>query len=209
MGLISKKKGLQPLCPPPPCQADELSIFRGDMLKFARMHLRNDDSAEDAVQEALASAYASLKTFNNQSQLKTWVFSILKNKIVDVIRERVRLPNAGPDVNEIPEDTIDDMFDDHGRWKDETRPTNWDSPEKCFSNGQFWQVFEICLTRLPENAAKIFMMREIMGFDTGEICKDLAISPENCWVILHRARMVLRLCLNERWFKSENHNAEL
>jgi RNA polymerase sigma-70 factor (ECF subfamily) len=209
MSRISEKKGASNLIPPLLCQADELSIFRGDMLKFARMHLRNDDSAEDAVQEALTSAYASLKKFNNQAQLKTWVFSILKNKIVDIIRDRVRSPNVAVDINEIPENAIDDMFDDQGRWQDDTCPINWDSPEKCFSNDQFWQVFEMCLTRLPENAARTFMMREIMGFDTDEICKDLAISPENCWVILHRARMMLRLCLNERWFKSENHNAEL
>lgn len=173
------------------------------------MHLRNDDSAEDAVQEALVSAYANLKKFNNQAQLKTWVFSILKNKIIDIIRERARSPNIAFDVNEIPEDAINDMFGTDGCWEEDTRPSNWESPEKCLSNIQFWQVFEICLTRLPENASRVFMMREIMGFDTEQICKDLAISPENCWVVLHRSRMMLRLCLNERWFLSESHNAEL
>lgn len=189
--------------------ADELVPLRRDMLKFARLQLRDDTTAEDAVQEALAAALSNQKSFGNRAQLKTWVFAILKNKIVDIIRERIRSPGTTIAVDEIPEDAYDDLFNDGGHWQDDTRPSSWGDPESSFSSQQFWRVFEICLTRLPENTARVFMMREMLGFDTEEICKELAISPTNCWVVLHRARMGLRLCLDERWFNLENRDAEL
>ena len=188
---------------------DELVPLRRDMLKFARLQLRDDTTAEDAVQEALAAALSNQKSFGNRAQLKTWVFAILKNKIVDIIRERIRSPGTTIAVDEIPEDAYDDLFNDGGHWQDDTHPSSWGDPESSFSSQQFWRVFEICLTRLPENTARVFMMREMLGFDTEEICKELAISPTNCWVVLHHARMGLRLCLDERWFNLENRDAEL
>ncbi|MHB1098173.1 MAG: sigma-70 family RNA polymerase sigma factor [Burkholderiales bacterium] len=184
---------------------NDIASLQGDMLKFARIQLRDDSAAEDAVQEALAAALSNRKSFESRSRLKTWVFGILKNKIVDIIRDRIRSPS----VEEIPEHAYDDLFDENGRWQEDTRPADWGNPEKSASNGQFWQIFELCLTRLPENAARIFMMREMLGLETEEICKELGISSTNCWVVLHRARMGLRLCLNERWFKSGGGNAEL
>lgn len=181
-----------------------LTALHRDMLRFARLQLRDEASAEDAVQEALAAALSSRKSFESRSRLKTWVFAILKNKIVDVIRERARLPVGVNAIEEIPENAYDDLFDENHHWRDEASPTSWGDPESSFSNTQFWQIFELCMTRLPENTARIFMMREMLGFETDEICKELNISSTNCWVVLHRARMGLRLCLDERWFKAEN-----
>jgi RNA polymerase sigma-70 factor (TIGR02943 family) len=186
-----------------------LASLHHDMLKFARLQLRDDAAAEDAVQEALAAALSNQKSFANRAQLKTWVFGILKNKIVDIIRERIRSPGASHSVEEIPEHAYDDLFNENGYWQEDARPSSWGNPESSFSSQQFWQVFEICLTRLPENTARVFMMREMLGFETEEICKELSISPTNCWVVLHRARMGLRLCLDERWFNLENRDAEL
>ncbi len=186
-----------------------LATLHRDMLKFARLQLRDDATAEDAVQEALAAALSNQKSFGNRAQLKTWVFGILKNKIVDIIRERIRSPSASHSVEEISEQAYDDLFNENGFWQDDARPSSWGDPETSFSSQQFWQVFEICLTRLPETTARVFMMREMLGFETDEICKELAISSTNCWVVLHRARMGLRLCLSERWFKSESRDVEL
>jgi RNA polymerase sigma-70 factor (ECF subfamily) len=193
----------------PTSHEDEVAAMRRDMLKFARLQLRDDAAAEDAVQEAIAAALANQRSYENRSQMKTWVFGILKNKIIDIIRERARLPTLQQAVDEIPEHAYDELFNESGRWQEETRPASWGDPENSFSSQQFWAVFEACLTRLPENTARIFMMREMLGFETEEICKELAISPTNCWVVLHRARMGLRLCLEKRWFNAENRNAEL
>ena len=188
---------------------DELTPFHRDMLKFARLELRDDDLAQDAVQETLVSAMTKMSQFEHKSQLKTWVFAILKNKIIDLIRLRARSSSVAINVDEIPENSFDDLFDEHGKWQDDMQPKDWDCPEKSFTRSQFWEVFEMCLTRLPENTARIFMMREMLGFETGEICKELSVSSANCWTTLHRARMALRLCLNEKWFNSEHHDVEL
>ena len=182
----------------------ELISLHGDMLKFAWLQLRDEASAEDAVQEAMTAALTGKKKYDSRSQLKTWVFAILKNKIVDIIRERARFPNAQAAIDEISDDAYGNLFDEKGHWQNDARPSAWGDPENSFSNQQFWEIFEICLTRLPDNTARVFMMREMLGFETEEICKELAISPTNCWVVLHRARMALRLCLNDRWFSTEN-----
>jgi RNA polymerase sigma-70 factor (ECF subfamily) len=58
----------------------------------------------------------------------------------------------------------------------------------------------MCLQRLPARTARVFMMREHLGLETAEICKELDITPTHCWVLLYRARMTLRECLQQTWF---------
>ncbi|HKB60632.1 MAG TPA: sigma-70 family RNA polymerase sigma factor [Gallionellaceae bacterium] len=185
----------------------DMAALRRDMVKFARLQLRDEAAAEDAVQEAIAAALAGQRGFRSRSQLKTWVFGILKNKIVDIIRDRARMPNIQAALDEIADDAYDVLFKENGYWQPDARPAAWGDPEESFASRQFWAVFEACLTRLPENTARIFMMREMLELETQEICKELGITATNCWVVLHRARMGLRLCLEERWFDAERDNA--
>ncbi len=116
---------------------NDIASLQGDMLKFARIQLRDDSAAEDAVQEALAAALSNKKSFENRSRLKTWVFGILKNKIVDIIRDRIRSPSIG----EIPEEAYDELFDENGYWQEDARPSGWGDPEKSASSEQFWKIF--------------------------------------------------------------------
>jgi RNA polymerase sigma-70 factor (ECF subfamily) len=178
----------------------ELRTIRPDMVRFAMLQLRDEAAAEDAVQEAMASALEGQKNFAGKSKLKTWIFSILKNKIVDIIRHRSREQITPVCIEEIPEESFDPLFDGDGFWQKDERPSHWGNPEQSLIDNQFWKIFEACLNFLPANTARVFMMREMLGFDTDEICKELSISTTNCWVVLHRARMSLRLCLQERWF---------
>lgn len=187
----------------------ELASLRGDMIRFARLQLRDDSLAEDAVQDAFTSALDGLDKYEERAQLKTWVFTILRNKIVDVLRDRRRFADLGNAVDEFPADVFDELFDENGCWQEDARPSDWGNPEESFSNQQFWIVFEACLNRLPEKTARVFMMREMLGFNTEEICSELVISSSNCWVVLHRARMGLRVCLNERWFQAGGAKHEL
>lgn len=179
---------------------EQLAGFRKEMLRFAVLQLRDEASAEDAVQEAVVAALEGADRFANKAQLKTWLFAILKNKIVDLIRRRVREPNAAQPEEEFGEGDFDPLFDQRDHWNRDTRPSNWGDPAKSFENTRFWAVFEVCMNRLPPGTARVFMMREMLGLDTDEICKELAMSTNNCWVVLHRARMGLRLCLEEKWF---------
>jgi len=174
-----------------------IEALRRDMLRFAELQLRNRSEAEDAVQEALASAFSNEAQFASRSALKTWVFAILKNKIIDIFRQHKREPTLTVDE---PEEDIDDFFNKRGHWLEETRPAAWGDPEASMESQQFWKVFEACLYKLPENTARAYMMREVVGLEADEICKELAIKQNNYWVLLHRARLYLRACLGEHWF---------
>lgn len=187
-----------------------LAELRRDMTRFAELQLRDRATAEDAVQEALADAMAGARRFAGRSALKTWVLSILRHKIVDQIRARTRTVNISSlgNADDEGENEFDALFNDNGHWRAEERPQAWGDPEASLSQQQFWAVFEACLYGLPENTARVFMMREHLGFDTPEICRELGISANNCWVILHRARMHLRVCLEQRWFGAAAHHQE-
>lgn len=182
--------------------AGEMSGFRREMLRFALLQLRDQASAEDAVQEAMLAALQGADRFGERARLKTWVFSILRNKIVDIIRRRVREPSYQEPEEEINEADFDPLFKSNGHWQREARPGDWGNPEKSFEKQSFWAIFDTCLNRLPAGTARVFMMREMLGLETDEICKELAMSSTNCWVVLHRARMGLRLCLDQKWFAS-------
>jgi RNA polymerase sigma-70 factor (ECF subfamily) len=182
--------------------AGELSGFRREMLRFAVLQLRDQASAEDAVQEAMLAALQGADRFGERATLKTWVFSILRNKIVDIIRRRVREPSYQEPEDEIDEADFDPLFRSNGHWQRDARPSDWGDPEKSFENRSFWAIFDACLNRLPAGTARVFMMREMLGLETNEICEELAMSSNNCWVVLHRARMGLRMCLDQKWFAS-------
>lgn len=174
--------------------AQLLESLRRDMLRFARLQLRDDSIAEDAVQEAFIAAYEKRDSFAGRSSLKTWVFTILRNKIIDMIRART----SG--VQFVETDHTDAFFDETGHWTEESWPAEWGNPEQSLEQQQFWAVFDACLYRLNEAHARAFMLREMMGFDMAEICKTLDITKTNCGVLLYRARLALRACLENTWF---------
>lgn len=179
-----------------------LKEIRRDMIKFAHLQLRDEAQAEDVVQEALAAAFSNSKGFAGRSALKTWVFAILKNKIVDLIRQQCRTTNVSAlsTDEESLDQAFETLFKSNAHWAPAVRPGNWGDPEESLRQSRFWDVFDACLKHLPENTARVFMMREFLEFETTEVCKELSITTSNCNVILHRARNGLRLCLEQNWF---------
>jgi len=180
-----------------------VNAIRRDMIRFAQLQLRDTGAAEDMVQEALLAAMKHESSFAGRAALKTWMFGILRNKIVDHIRRSSR-EIAGADLVDATGDDAEDfdgLFDRGGFWNPDDRPATWADPEASFTQKQFWSVFDACLDHLPEKTARVFMMREFLEFDTDEICRQLGLSSSNCWVILHRARAGLRECLEDHWFK--------
>jgi RNA polymerase sigma-70 factor (ECF subfamily) len=95
------------------------------------------------------------------------------------------------------------MFNERGAWRDGPRPVAWPDPAESMQTKQFWSVFEICLDHLPPATGRVFMMREFLGFDSDEICRQMNISTSNCHVILHRARLKLRTCMDTGWGRPE------
>jgi RNA polymerase sigma-70 factor (ECF subfamily) len=181
-----------------------LTDIRQQMLKFAQLQLRDAAAAEDVVQDALLGAMKNADKFAGKAAFKSWVFAILKNKIIDYIRGKTRTV-AISDLQDDPSGQEDAsfLFDEVEHWKAEHAPSKWRNPEQQMQNGQFWQVFEACLNKLPATQGRCFMMREFIGLESSEICNELAMSTTNLHVQLHRARLSLQKCLDSHWFKEK------
>lgn len=186
-----------------------LTELRVMMLKFAKLQLADESMAEDAVQEALIGALKNAGNFERRSALKTWVFAILKNKIADILRKNQKYVQASSLLKEDQdEDNMDQLFKDNGHWQKHEMPKNWGAPQEAVKQAHFWRIFETCLHGLPENQARLFMMREFIQLEANEICESLDISTSNLHVMLYRARLRLRECLENKWFlKGENTEA--
>jgi RNA polymerase sigma-70 factor (ECF subfamily) len=181
--------------------AEFVANLREQMHRFATLQLSDAHLAEDAVQEALVGALKNLKSFGGRAAFKNWVFAILKHKIADILRSKMRTVNASSLLHEQEEqEDLSELFDHRGMWQTDERPAAWANPEECLRSGQFWQIFEVCLTHLPGHQARVFMMREFVELDSDEICSAVDISTSNLNVMLHRARLRLRECLENRWF---------
>lgn len=179
-----------------------LARIRIDMLRFARLQLGHDDEAEDAVQEALAGALKNAANFRGEAALKTWIIAILKNKVADVLRQRQRRPTPTSQMQTADQEgALPAVFDRKGMWSDAARPARWEDPEADLHSSQFLAVFDACLNRLPPQQGRVFMMREVVELETQEICTELGLSISNVHVILHRARLALRACLQLHWFQ--------
>jgi len=184
----------------------ELEVLRPGLYRFALMQLRNATQAEDATQEAMLAVLEKPSNFAGLSTLRTYVTGILKFKIIDMLRASKRensisaiLPgmnNADDDASE--SDLIDQLFTANGHTVENAR--NWGNPEQTLEQSDFFRVLEVCIEKLPEKTAQVFMMREWLELDSEEICKELELSSSNLWVLLYRARLRLRECLDLNWF---------
>ncbi|MGR9578435.1 sigma-70 family RNA polymerase sigma factor [Pandoraea sputorum] len=177
-----------------------LAELRRDLLRFAKLQLRDEHLAEDAVQEALTAACSPSNEFSGRSQHKTWVFAILRNKLIDTMRARRRTINASSLEDDADENSVFDreLFDERGHWNDHARPRPWHHPETLVARQQFWALFDGCLNTLPESTGRVFSMRELLDMDIAEICRELDLDANHCSVLLYRARTRLRTCLSAK-----------
>jgi RNA polymerase sigma-70 factor, ECF subfamily len=169
------------------------------LLRLAHAQLRNPQEAADAVQDTALAAWQAIDRFEGRSSIRTWVVGILKFKILDLLRERQR--HATFKLNDIEQElqTLDSdlLFDDDGSWAEE--PQAWwstsDNPSDTLQQNQMMRLLQQCLDKLPEKTAHVFLMREYLGFETPEIAHRTGLQAGNIRVILMRARLALRTCL--------------
>lgn len=184
----------------------ELMESRKLLLHFTRLQLPDyPDLAEDLVQETLLSAYSAGDSFQGKALVNSWLFAILKNKIIDALRQigRQRKVFTALD-DELLDETFESHFFPNGHWTPEGQPQHWNNPEKSLNNNEFQKILQSCLYNLPENTARVFTLKEILGFSSNEIQQMCGISTANYHTIMHRARESLRQCLQIKWFNQEN-----
>jgi RNA polymerase sigma-70 factor (ECF subfamily) len=176
----------------------ELAQLHPPLLRFAMMQLRNDSIAEDVVSETFLAILEKPSNFEGRSSLRTYATGILKFKIIDVIRKRGREVHIEQLDEQSLEDAMDALFAKDGHWQEP--PSAWQHPEKSLEERQFFEALQACVDRLPPKIARVFMMREWLDTEVEDICSELGITANNCGVMLYRARMALRECLDRNWF---------
>ena len=172
--------------------------WRGPMLRFAMLHIQPREEAEDAVQDALAAILGTDPATLAQTDLKRYLFGILKHKITDRLRGKYR-PEVG--YSEAFADDLDNvLFNARGHWVDGVAPSVWRTPEDQLHTDQFFAVVDICVQKLPPKTARVFSMKEFLECEADEVCDTLGLSKADYWQCMSRARKQLQLCLAQNWF---------
>ena len=181
--------------------AEWVDLYGDALYRFALARVNDVPTAEDLVQETFLAAIKGRGRFKSQSTRKTWLMGILKHKIVDHLRRKYREPVSTSVDN--GDEALDHLFNTRGHWQ--VKPAVWaQNPSKIIEQKEFLDIFYRCLGEMPSRLADVFLKREIDGLPTDALCKILNITATNSWVMLYRARMRLRRCLEVRWLSEKN-----
>jgi RNA polymerase sigma-70 factor (ECF subfamily) len=204
--MVEKQSEASPRTLDPERWVDEYGDY---LYGYAISRIHDSAVAEDLVQETFLAALNAKEGFEGRSSEKTWLTGILKYKIIDHIRKKSR--ERPTDDIEISVDAMHEHFDEKGGWK--VGPAKWSiNPRELLEQKEFWRVFYRCLSKLSGRLAQVFAFRELEGLSSEEIRKILNISATNSYVMLYRARMRMRDCLEVNWLdqeKARKHNAVL
>ncbi len=181
-----------------PQSPDQIAELRPALMRFARLQLRNDAVAEDVVSETMLALLERPAAFAGRSSLRTFATGVLKHKIVDHLRRAGREAPLAGEACADDADLFDALFHADGHWVDP--PPAWGDPDTTFAQREFFEVLQACIDHLPASLARLFMMREWLELETDEISRELGVTANNVFVMLYRARMRLRECLQVKWF---------
>jgi RNA polymerase sigma-70 factor (ECF subfamily) len=191
--MTSSQSGRDDAAPGPEQWVD---LYGNYMYRYALSRVADEETAQDLVQEALVAAIKAFERFQGRSSIKTWLIAILKRKIVDHYRRRSNR-HTTDDIESVA-NNIDQLFDESGHWQ--IKPNEWTvNPSTAFEQREFMDVLYVCMAQLPPRLSEIFMLREFEEMSTNDICLQLSITESNSWVMLYRARMQLRSCLEKKW----------
>ena len=175
----------------------------GDYLyRYALMRVKSETIAQDLVQETFFAAFKARERFAGNSSEKTWFVAILKHKILDYFRKNKREITESEMSGHGESDPLNYLFDEKGMWK--TGPSNWEvQADRVLENKELNVQIHDCIDKLPDKFRTIYALKELDDVDSDTICKEMEISPTNLWVRLHRARGILRKCLESIWAEKQ------
>jgi RNA polymerase sigma-70 factor (ECF subfamily) len=176
---------------------DLVDTHTSALYSWAHYKVSDPELAKDLVQDTFLVAAERPEAFKGDSSPKTWLFSILNHKIMDVYRKKMRQPVRMDDRG------FADFFDRDGNWKKDKRPADWHEEElHLLDNYDFQMVLTECLDALPEKWSTGVKLKYLTEKSGQEICRELGIAPTNFWQIIHRAKLQLRDCVENNWFKN-------
>lgn len=184
--------------------AEWISKYADDLYGYAYSKSNSAQLAEDFVQETFLAALNSVQNFKGNSSERTWLFSILKNKIADHYRKastryEVRESTLGDEENQ---SFLANFFEKGGDWKKADKPRAWNGDEENLGQDpDFLSAMNKCVDKLPTNLLSVIRMKFLEEKESTEVCKELGLTSSNYWVIIHRAKILLRACIEKTWFK--------
>jgi RNA polymerase sigma-70 factor (ECF subfamily) len=186
--------------------ADWLRLYGDYLFSLAILKTGNKELAEDLVQETFFSAIKAKEGFKGDSNEKTWLTSILKNKIIDHYRKKNVLNEADDYLASTEQNFHNSFFssadENFGHWTKEAAPQEWKASgaDNILNNKEFFKILQYCIEKMPAKLVPVFLAKFIDEEESEIICKDFNITPSNYWVIIHRAKVLMRSCLEKNWF---------
>lgn len=178
--------------------------YADSLFAYTLARINRRDVAEDLVADTFFSALKARESFQHNASEKTWLISILKRKIIDHYRKKSTQNELNVFDKEEKDDFMNHFFASDGRWDghwNNHAPKEWKGDfETPVESEEFYKILQDCLGKLPEKWAAAFTLKNMDDLDSEEICKELQISPSNYWVIMHRAKLQLRECMEMNWF---------
>lgn len=178
-----------------------IDTFADFLYGFTIVRVSSKEDAEDIVQETFLAAYKNVGNFENRSSVKTWLTSILKNKIIDYYRKKSNNNQSYDDYLDETEESFENAFfnqNNYGRWKQDINKNYIsESTDHYILSKEFYKIMDLCLQKLPPKLKPVFVAKYMMDEDAEKICKDFNISSSNYWVLLFRAKTLLRICLEK------------
>ena len=187
------------MTPATPVPAQWPARFGDELYRFALSRVSDVETAEELVQETFLSALANLATFRAEASERTWLFVILRRKIIDHYRRQARAPHIGldelSDGGSAPES---DYFNPaNGHWTGPQAPASWLRADAALEQQELHEILRLCQERLSTQQGAVFAMRFVEELSAEEICQELGLTSANYWVIVHRAKLQLRRCLEK------------
>lgn len=171
--------------------------YSDNLFRYAVIRVNDAQLAEDLVQETFFAGLKNLHTFQGKSNMQTWLTAILKRKIIDHYRKKSSRKEYSLDE---PDDRFADKMMMKDQWVKDKAPMSWSiDADKQLENEEFMQILHSCIKHLPEKWASCFVLKVMEEMKSDEVCKELELTSSNLWVILHRARLQLRECIEKGW----------
>jgi RNA polymerase sigma-70 factor (TIGR02943 family) len=182
-----------------------LQLYGDFLFSMAMLKTGNKELAEDLVQETFLSAVKAKETFKGNSSEKTWLTAILKNKIIDHYRKKDVLKQADDYLATTEQSFHNSFFSSEegsfGHWTKDALPADWKKgADEVINSKEFYAILQECIDKMPPRLVPVFLARFIDEEDAEKICKEFDLTPSNYWVIVHRAKVLMRSCLEKNWF---------
>jgi len=182
--------------------SDWVDTYSDELFSWAFHKTSSIEIAEDIVQDTFLSAFNSFEKFNQKSKPKTWLIAILNNKIIDYYRKKANAHSSLDQMTETQGNHItDSLFDENGRWKKSDTNPNWDSEKNLLDDKEFNTIMAFCMGDLPEKWKIAISSKYLFGKKADETCQELRLTTSNYWQIIHRAKLLLKVCIEKHWSK--------